>query len=134
MRVWAREREITSEPWWCATNDAMAGATAAAAEGGLEEGDDGVRLKRKGGEAWREWEAEKAAGAEEMSVVWWVIEWLPKSVRATNALWSLPPHSRSSFSPLLPVAVRLPPTPTTEVSFAGRNFFITANEFITPYV
>ena len=66
----------------------MAGATAAAAEGGLEEGDDGVRLKRKGGEA------------EEMSVVWWVIEWLPKSVRATNALWS-------SFSPLLQVAVRL---------------------------
>ena len=54
MRVWAREREITSEPWWCATNDAMAGATAAAAEGRLEEGDDGVRLKRKGGEAWRE--------------------------------------------------------------------------------
>jgi len=90
---------------------------AGAAEVGEQEeegGDDGERLKRRSGEAWREWEAgeKAAAGAEEMSVAWWVIEWLLKSVRATNALWfSLPPHSRSPISPLLPVAVRLPPYP-----------------------
>jgi hypothetical protein len=61
---------------------------------GPQEGDE-ERVKRRGKEAWREWEAgEKAAAATTAWVqamsVWWVIEWLPKSVRATNALWISP--------------------------------------------
>ena len=39
-------------------------------------------------EAWRKWEAgEKAEGGVEGMSAWWVIEWLPKSVCATNALF-----------------------------------------------
>ena len=74
-------RGLTGEPWWCATNDAMAGGEQEQEKGGDEE-----PMKTRGEEAWRKWweAGEKAAGrVEAMSSVWWVIEWLPK-VRARN--------------------------------------------------
>jgi hypothetical protein len=100
----------------------MAGAAAAEVEQEDEDWDERV-VKRRGGEAGREWwEAgeKQGAGAEEMSA-WWGIEWLPK-VRARNKCTVVfPPSPVSPYSPVVPFPHFLPVAVSITANFLLPN-------------
>ena len=80
----------------------------------------GLAFEAKRGVEEEEGEAETDGKEEEGMSVWWSIEWLPKSVGSTNALFPphAPPLSRISLLPL--------PSPPLQIKFSFLSLAIGA--------